>query len=456
MKTRSHNSILLCALSILLVFSIMLVMNILSPLVLDDFAYSYSFADGERITSLSQIIPSMAKHYYIGNGRLLTHSAVQACLMMSPVVFDIFNSLLFCAMLLLVCYQINGSLKTVSWHQILLSFVFVWLFAPSFGQPFLWLDGSMNYLLPATLLMLGLVPYRFFFKEYKKLPAMQSVALSFACLFLSFCIGYTSETVSVIFAVLQVLFCIAFLIKKYRLRIWMIFSFIGNAAGLLLMFSSPTYNQRSEIWGESSVAVTVFNSLKKIPASIKVMIYSLRFPIIVFAAVLILFFLLNRKKKISEIIKEKTDKILLTLIFLISTFAFGMFNCFCDYYPNRIWVPAVLFMFIAVCIILSEIKIKSSWFSSAIIIIFIAVFCLSCVPEIKSAKSKMLEYNDREQYVEEEKSKGNTDLELEPIISDSKYSVFISSGDISDAPENIWLNEVYAKYHGLTSVSLKK
>ena len=452
----NRKSFLLCTLSILLIFLIVLVMNIASPLTLDDYDYTFSFADGEKITSLSQIIPSMAKHYYTVNGRLLTHSVVQASLMLKPVVFDILNSLLFCAMIILVCYHLNGSIKKISWQQIILFFVFIWLFAPSFGQSFLWLDGSMNYLLPATLLMLGLVPYRFFFKEYKKLTVMQSVLFSFVCLVLSFCIGYSSETVSVIFVVLQLLYCIAYLIKKYKLRIWMIFSFIGNAAGLLLMFSSPTYNQRSKIWDDASQFSTVLNAIKRIPTSFNIMVYSLRFPIIIFSVIFVLVFIMNRGKKVSEIIKEKSDKLLLISVLLISTFAFGMFDCFCDYYPERIWVPADIFMFIATYLLLSEIKIKNKLFSSAVIIVLAAVFCLSCVPEMKTAKDQLNEYNDRELYIEEEKAKGNTDLELKPIKSDSRYSVFIPSGDVPENPELHWINVSFARYYGLNSVSAIK
>lgn len=408
------------------------------------------------MTSLSQIIPSMKEHYYLLNGRLLTHAFVQASVMLPPVIFDVFNSLLFCVLLVLTSYHVKGSFREITWEQILFGFAFLWVLSPTFNQPFLWIAGAMNYLLSAVLLMTAAIPYRFFFKEYKKESTVKNILLCAVCLILGFIAGYTSETVSAIFIVIQVLYLIAYIIKKYKVRLWMIFSIIGNFAGLGVMLSSPTYNQRSEIWGESSGLDFIVGAISKIPVSFKIMVYNLYIPFAVFALSLIAFLIFQRKKSIKEIVNDNSEKLLLVLIFMLSVFVFSMFNCVCDYFPERIWIPALLFVIISSQLLLSEIKGLQIVQAAGMLIITAAVICLSCIPEMKNAEVLLEQYTEREALIEEEKANNNFDLVLEPIKNDSKYTIFLSNGDISNGPELVWLNEYLARYYGLNSVSAKE
>ena len=48
----------------------------------DDFAYCFSWADWTRIRSVSQIIPSMAVHRSVTNGRVIVHGLVQLLLLL--------------------------------------------------------------------------------------------------------------------------------------------------------------------------------------------------------------------------------------------------------------------------------------------------------------------------------------------------------------------------------------
>lgn len=76
------------------IFFVMLVCNLLTKFLADDFAYLFSFADGSRIEHLSQIIPSMAAHAKSMNGRLTAHSLVQLFVIFPTWVFDVVNALM--------------------------------------------------------------------------------------------------------------------------------------------------------------------------------------------------------------------------------------------------------------------------------------------------------------------------------------------------------------------------
>lgn len=80
----------------------MLALNILSPYHGDDFAYNFSFATGERIASFADIFPSLASHAHSMNGRLVAHFFVHLFTLFPTVVFDIVNSVVFIALLLLM------------------------------------------------------------------------------------------------------------------------------------------------------------------------------------------------------------------------------------------------------------------------------------------------------------------------------------------------------------------
>ena len=61
----------------LLVFLFLFVCNVLTKYMVDDFAYLYSFQNGQRIESIFDIFPSMYAHAQYMNGRLIPHFLVQ-------------------------------------------------------------------------------------------------------------------------------------------------------------------------------------------------------------------------------------------------------------------------------------------------------------------------------------------------------------------------------------------
>jgi hypothetical protein len=53
-----------------------------TPLMMDDYDYSFSWATGEKLTSLSDIFASQIAHYSLWGGRSVTHFLVQLFLLM--------------------------------------------------------------------------------------------------------------------------------------------------------------------------------------------------------------------------------------------------------------------------------------------------------------------------------------------------------------------------------------
>ncbi len=144
--------------SVATVFALMLVWNILTPMMADDFSYSYSFATEERIASLGDIAESLAAHGETMNGRIVAHFFAQLFLWLPGWLFDGINALLFVAQLLLmlrICGATEGTRTGLFW----LFAVCLFLATPDFGQVNLWLDGACNYLWSIVFALLFLLPY---------------------------------------------------------------------------------------------------------------------------------------------------------------------------------------------------------------------------------------------------------------------------------------------------------
>ena len=65
---------------LLLIFAGMLLLNRHTPLMMDDYDYSFSWHTGERLSGIGDIIASQAAHYRIWGGRSVTHFLTQLLL----------------------------------------------------------------------------------------------------------------------------------------------------------------------------------------------------------------------------------------------------------------------------------------------------------------------------------------------------------------------------------------
>ena len=77
------------------VFIVMFVLNCMTPYLVDDYGYMYSYADGTRVRTISGLIQSMYQHCFKVNGRVVAHTLEQAFLMVPKAVFNLANALMF-------------------------------------------------------------------------------------------------------------------------------------------------------------------------------------------------------------------------------------------------------------------------------------------------------------------------------------------------------------------------
>ena len=320
-------------LAVLLFLSVFL-LTYLTPMVSDDFAYCFSFADWTRIRSPLQIIPSMAIHRTTTNGRVFVHGIVQLLLMLPRSVFSLLNASIAVVLLCCIRHLISLSEKREEWMILVFSICFLCCFSPALGENALWLTGAVNYFWSVTLFLLFLLP---FLDSYVNAVTVRYSPWQIGLrIFLAFYIGTCSESGSLIIIVSAVFFCFLSYLRNRHISIsqllWILFSFLGY----LFLMSAPATEGRSGSFHISALGYSfrlVFQAARQY-LMVPFLVFSFLFALgIVFHA--------DRKKLITA-----------GVLFLGGLFMLGSY-VFAAYLVKRHLFFPVFFTTLACCVLLS-------------------------------------------------------------------------------------------------------
>jgi len=138
------------------VFVLMLLLNAHTPLMMDDYDYSFSWSTGERLAGVKDIVASQAAHYRLWGGRSVTHFLAQLFLYLGKPVFNVCNAAMYVLLLIEIC-ALAGKKRCFDWRLLLTAHAVLFFLVPFFGVAFLWLDGACNYLWGTALALVPLL-----------------------------------------------------------------------------------------------------------------------------------------------------------------------------------------------------------------------------------------------------------------------------------------------------------
>ena len=179
----------------LIVFLILFLLSAMTPMVTDDYSYSFNWADWTRISSITQIFESMAAHRQLHNGRVFAHGLVQLFLFLPRMIYVIMNAGCGVLLCVLTARLIFTESETDQFFLLLFGALFVVSFTPAFGENYLWLDGSINYFWNIAFSFLFLLP---FFMDFLNRPLKESHWIVVLRCFLAFWTGAYSESMSLV------------------------------------------------------------------------------------------------------------------------------------------------------------------------------------------------------------------------------------------------------------------
>lgn len=412
--------------------------NYWTPYAADDYSYMYNLGNGERITSVFQIFPSLAIHYMqYGNGRVVSHFFVMLFLMAPKIIFDVLNAFLFVFFIAFVL-RITAGKKTFS---VLLFFAvptLFWLYMPAYGQVFLWLTGCINYMWSYLFALLFLNIYISLLRGKSLLDKKWKLILF--CLF-TFLFGNYSENVSfsVIFTGFLLMCVTMYQHKTIRKYLSYVFPIICGAAGYLVLLLSPSGSAKFS--DNLTLSVLAKNGIDLFTTYYNMCKYPL-----------ILFFIL-----LCIAVYHKMDKneILIAIAYLFISFVAAAMLIIASYLPERSIANSVVFLLIGIVQLLQILRRNShlEWLTLCVCVYLLISSVMAYWDGSYDIYRVHREQTARNERIENSIVSGELTIGVPIITSTTKYSCKYGLLDLNPQNSNEPFPNVYvAKYYGLNKI----
>lgn len=428
----------LIACALLMFFSL----NLLTPILRDDWSYTFNFLTKEPIRSFHDIEQSLTIHYQKVNGRLPVHFLAHLFLWMGKGAFNVVNTLAFALLVTLVYFHAFGTLRPFRPYAWLAAYVGLWGLAPAFGESFLWVTGAANYLYGMLLILCFLVPYRRL-ADGNDMFARRRVSAVFCVLPGALLAGWTNENTAG--ALLILLLCLLAwrLAERKRVPAWFYAGLLGVAAGLAVMVLAPGELTRLDNSGGTGGLA----SMLRRAVSVTECLARYFWPGVVLWTLLFVCVLRRKGEK---------RALVLPLSFLLAGLAAAYAMAIPPQMPRRVWSGPLLYCLISL-LSLWNVRggalIRSARLRAGLVTLCAALaFTLYAASAPKLAATRAA-FDAREAEAAEQLAAGRRALTLPSVHgSGARIDAADVAGDI--APDaSYWLNQALAHYLGADSVA---
>ena len=420
----------------LVVFLSMLPLNVMTPMVYDDYVYTRSFATHEVIKSIWDIFPSMGAHYYVMNGRLILHFIAQLVLFLPKQLFWFSNSMMYVIMGYLVYKHIRGN-KEKSPLLFALIFFAMWFYIPAFGETVLWTDGSCNYLWGAVLIFAYLLPFRLYMCDTGVLKKKVWVFLMFVG---GVIMGWSNENTSAAAIMGIVLFMIVYKINEKKIPMWSVSGLIGSLIGFVIMITAPANHTRTEYFdSEGTIKQLILRFI-----DISKRLVEGRYAWLMLLLIFLITYLIFKKKTWKNLLVPA----IYTLAFFASMYAMIM----SPYFPDRAMFGAVMFLFVAFGLLAEQLPVKRDFaVTMGLMACILMLFGLGYAQTFYDNAVIFVQHNKRVESIEAQIAAGEKDILVDYIPYRGERTAW---DDIAPDPTN-WTNEAVADYYGVDTVTMQ-
>lgn len=413
------------------VFLWLLLLNLLTPYICDDYTYMYSFQTGERIESVLQIIPSMQRHSHTMNGRLISHGLEQFFMLFPPLVFDVVNALVFTLTLWLVSRLCAGERNAVLFGGV---FCMIWLFTPDFGQVALWQVGAVNYFWSLTGCVLFFAPALIRFQSGRDI-LKGKLCWALFCVY-GFFFGWYNEIAS--FVGLCMVICLVLLdvwMNRSKFQTWRLLPVVCGVLGYAVMLAAPAQSANKQ-----AAALTLSVLLRR------GLSYTLKFcglcgPLLFLVAWL---FWKGLKAKLPS----KT--LVLAGLFTLAGICANYMPIVATYYPRRCMCTSVLMLTMGcgflMAPLMKEKGVRLVCGGLAALTVVAACWGLWDVADCHR------QFRQREETITAYIERGELDVTANVVQPGTPYSAFWTLRDLSTEETETWPNHDMARYYGIDSI----
>lgn len=414
-------------------FAFMLLCNILTMKAVDDYSYSYSFADGSRITNVFDIIPSMIAHAKGVNGRIVSHSIAQFFLMLPDWVFDIANALMFVLHIALAARISRGEGERNNLLTICI-FCAIWVYELEFGQVNLWLDGACNYLWSVGCGLLFILPYVDYYLFGREVKKTVPKILFF---FLSFLAGGWAESGSAAFICMAVMLAaVCYFLQHKKVPGILIAGIVFAIAGYITIFMSPAEGRKAGDFSLMGLLGGLHNCFA---------ILGRIWPLMAACIVLTILNIYNGTDK---------KQMILAAVFFVGAMCAHFILMFAAGYANRVAVSATVLLIIADTILLRGVLNKGVYQPVAVcmLALLLAMTPLEVLKGMGDIHDTYSAMKANEATLIRSAEEGVEDVVLPIVEPRTKYSVIWGLWYLSAEDAYEWPNTDMARYYGVKSI----
>lgn len=449
--------------SVFILASIWLIMfwcNRLMPPVGDDFLYSYIIDEDTifynfvpdtavRVNSIADICISQWNHYFLWGGRTIAHTLDQFWLLIGELPFDIANAFIAVLLVVEIYWAVDrGRISTdFKVGRLIWIFAALWLFTVNFGSTFLWTTGACNYLWTTVILLAFVIPYiRQWFSD-RPLEINSRLMLIAGVI-----AGWTNENTVCWFIIAIALMCKK-LRAESRMSRWMIAGLIGFSIGYALLIFAPGNFARAELNTEHARAI-IFEDTFKAGSLLGIGMW--------FQLVMWYFFVrtLIAQKKFGDSVDVRRSLIAAKTFALISLSS-NLIMLLSPELAVRSFFPSLVYLIIAVTIVIRiQHETKRNALDLSLRIFLHSVGAIAFAFSVCATFMYMSAFNNYlwqvERFIER-----NGDSEKILDVPDFDYPDWLDTPAVSHTPSNflarrdgkdIWVNKVYAHYHGIKGI----
>jgi len=440
LESQKTNRILFLAI-LVVTFLYMFFLNVKTPLIADDFVYTFIFGTSTPVMNFGDIINSQISYYTSWGGRVVAETLTQLFMFLGKDAFNLANSLCYVVFCLAVYFLAVG--RSVRFELLLLTTVLIWFFIPMYGQTVMWLTGSCNYLWCGTLILLAILPFRLYEEKQGKL--LNSIWFGRLMVPLFFISGITNENTAGAMILIMMLFCGVYYKRKIKIPTFAYTGLFFSICGFLCMIFAPGNNLRVE--NESAVAeVTMMVGANPIITRLAYFAYNLYalMPLVILAAIAFVL-LKNEKNKKAGVIFG---------IFTVAAAAAMVVMLAPPKFPPRAMFGLAAFLIIAVVYALAQFKLTEKRVRKFVIIPGCAIllfYIMSWGYVGVDAITVNKQYIARVGIIEEHKNESS--IQVPRILPLSSHNGMYGLKDVQLDP-NHWVNRALADYFGVPNIVL--
>lgn len=427
-------------------------LNVLYPIYIDDWSYTFSMADGKRVDSFTSIIQSQYVHYFNWGGRVILHAIAQALLWFGESWANVLNTFAYLALGLIIYSISNNGNKA---NPVLFIFINIalWFFLPSFSQNILWTTGSANYLWGGLILFSFVL---FYTSYYLKQASTEKDTLKCIGMFiLGILAGWTNENMSIALIFFLIYLILLLKYEKKEIPKWMISGLIGAIMGCVVMLLSPgnAVRSKNDLWVAHKMHEMVPSFYFYRFVTVTKLAYQYLFvPVMIYAILIILFWWKGKTERKQQIFR-------LSLLFFCASVVATIVMSGSPMFPERAWFGIILLLVIGSVILYANIDLSSlvpKVINYTLFGVVFVIYLISC----KSNYNDLVRFREtcdrREAVINEEISKGVKDV----VVIDKCFYPTQSSLTTLDLQDWMMIDPAWdtrvGKYYGINTVTFKK